>query len=61
MDDKQFRVLCEELQAIKNLLVLILRQKEVKGSLIAKALGVSEGRLSQLLPNKTYKKRETTD
>ena len=44
------------LDAIKKLFVLLLKKDEVKGDLIAKALGVSEGRLSQIFPQKKYKK-----
>lgn len=53
--DKDERIL-QELSAIKNLLILLLQKFEVKGSLIANALGISQGRLSQILPTKTYKK-----
>ncbi|MDO8740355.1 MAG: hypothetical protein Q7J54_02135 [Candidatus Woesearchaeota archaeon] len=56
MDEKQFKKLSSDLDAIKKLLVLLLKKYEVKGDLIAKALGVSEGRLSQIFPQKKYKK-----
>ncbi|MGD2072752.1 MAG: hypothetical protein PVG65_04615 [Candidatus Thorarchaeota archaeon] len=57
MQPKQFKKLMEELGAIKNLLVLNLQKSEVKGELIAKALGISQGRLSQMLAIKKYKKK----
>ena len=58
MEEKQFKKLMEELKAIKNLLVLSLQKTEVKGELIANALGISTGRLSQLLATKKYKKKK---
>jgi DNA-directed RNA polymerase specialized sigma subunit len=62
MNEKQFyEKLSTDLDAIKKLLVLMLKQKEVKGSLIAGALGISEGRLSQIFPQKKYRKRIKND
>ena len=63
MDDKQFKKFSEDLDSIKKLLVLLLKKDDerVKGDLIAKALGISEGRLSQIFPQKKYKKGETNE
>ncbi len=58
MEEKQFKKLSSDLDAIKKLLVLMLKKDEVKGDLIAKAMGMSEGRLSQIFPQKKYKKGE---
>ncbi len=58
MDEKQFKELKSELEAIKKLIVLSLQKSEIKGSLIAKALGISPGRLSQLMATKKHKKKK---
>lgn len=59
MDKKQFGRLLEELTMIKNLLVLDLQHNpKIKGELIAKALGISQGRLSQMMAIKKYKKKK---
>ncbi len=58
MNEQQFKKLSADLDAIKKLIVLMLKQKEVKGSAIASALGISEGRLSQIFPQKKYKNRQ---
>lgn len=57
MDEKQFNKLMDELKSIKNLLILNLQKTDVKGDLIAKAIGVSPGRLSQIMSTKKYKKK----
>ena len=57
LDEKQLKLLRSDLDSIKKLLVLLLKNSEVKGDLIAKAMGISEGRLSQIFPQKKYKKR----
>lgn len=57
LDEKQLKLLRSDLESIKKLLVLLLKNSEAKGSLIAKAMGISEGRLSQIFPQKKYKKR----
>jgi len=57
MENKQFNKIIDELRSIKNLLVLDLQKSEVKGEQIAKALGISQGRLSQMLAIKKYKKK----
>jgi len=63
MDDKQFKKLSEDLDAIKKLLVLLLKKdnEKVKGDLIAKAMGISEGRLSQIFPQKKYNTGENNE
>lgn len=61
MEEKEIEKLRKELEAIKKLLVLLLKKFEVKGDLIAKAIGISEGRLSQIFPQKKYKKRKKGD
>lgn len=58
MNDKQFGKLSGDLDAIKKLMVLMLKKDDVKGALIAKAMGMSEGRLSQIFPQKKYNKGE---
>lgn len=57
LDEKQLKLLRNDLDSIKKLLVLLLKNSEVKGDLIAKAFGISEGRLSQIFPQKKYKKK----
>ncbi len=57
MEDKEIEKIRKELEAIKKLLVLLLKKFEVKGDSIAKAMGISEARLSQIIPQKKYKKR----
>jgi len=60
MDNKQFKKISDDLDSIKKLLVLMLKKEDekVKGELIASAMGISEGRLSQIFPQKKYKKGE---
>ena len=57
MNDKKLDQMIAELGAIKKLLMLMLQHKELKGENIAKALGISKGRVSQMASTKTYKKR----
>lgn len=57
LDEKQLKLLRSDLDSIKKLLVLLLKNSDIKGSLIAKAMGISQGRLSQIFPQKKYKKR----
>ena len=54
MNERQLDKLSADLDAIKKLLMLMLKQQDVKGNLIASALGISEGRLSQIFPQKRY-------
>lgn len=58
MNDKKLDQVVNELRAIKRLLILLLQQQDVKVQNIAKAAGVSEGRISQMAPTKKYKKRK---
>ena len=57
MKDKQAQELKEELIAIKKLLVLGLQKSGIQGAAIATALGISQGRLSQIAATKKYKKK----
>jgi predicted transcriptional regulator len=58
MNDKKLDQIANDLSAIKRLLVLLLQHQEVKGENIAKALGVSKGRVSQMASTKKYKRRK---
>lgn len=58
MNDTKLDQMVSELRAIKRLLILLLQQQDVKVQNIAKAAGVSEGRISQMAPTKKYKKRK---
>ena len=46
----------EELNAIKKLIIVGLQNNGVQGNSIATALGISPGRLSQIVATKKYKK-----
>jgi DNA-directed RNA polymerase specialized sigma subunit len=61
MEEKQFKKISEDLDSIKKLLILLLKKYEVKGDSIAMALGISEGRLSQILPQKKYNRVKKND
>jgi DNA-directed RNA polymerase specialized sigma subunit len=61
MNDKKLDQILNELGAIKKLFILLLQKQEVKVENIAKALGVSEGRVSQMAPTKKYKKRKEVE
>lgn len=61
MNDKKLEQILNELSAIKRLFILLLQQREVKVENIAKALGVSVGRVSQMAPTKKYKKRKEVE
>jgi DNA-directed RNA polymerase specialized sigma subunit len=61
MNDKKVDQILNELSAIKKLFILLLQQQEVKVENIAKALGVSVGRVSQMAPTKKYKKRKEVE
>ena len=65
MDEKQSKKISNDLDVIKKLLALQLRTQNVRGDLIANALGVSEARLSQMIApkkrgKKTFGKPETS-
>ncbi len=57
MNDKQLEQIANELGGIKKLLILLLQQQDVKVEPIAKALGVSTGRVSQMVPTRKNKKK----
>ncbi len=46
-----------DLEVIKTLLILLVSKSGVEQKDIAKAMGISEGRLSQILNPKKYKKK----
>ena len=56
LDENQFKLLRSDMDSIKKLLVLLLKNSDIKGNMIAKAMGISQGRLSQIFPQKKYKK-----
>lgn len=58
MNEKKLDQIAIDLSAIKRLLVLLLQHQQVKGEHIAKALGVSKGRVSRMASTKKYKKRK---
>jgi predicted transcriptional regulator len=58
MNDKKLDQIIEELSAIKKLLILLLQHQDVKVGNIAKALGVTGGRVSQMVPMRKNKKRK---
>lgn len=57
MNDNKLDQVIKKLNSIKKLLVLLLQQQDVKAEYIAKTLGVTKGRISQMAPLKQYKKR----
>jgi DNA-directed RNA polymerase specialized sigma subunit len=57
MDEKQFKSIKEDLDAIKKLLALGLKQSNVDVKTIGKAMNISGGRVSQMVPQKKYKKK----
>ena len=57
LDEKQLNLLRSDLDSIKKLLVLLLKNSDIKGNLIAKTMGISQGRLCQIFSQKKYKKR----
>lgn len=57
LDQNQLKLLRSDLDSIKKLLVLLLKNSDIKGDSIAKAMGISQGRLSQIFPQKKYKKK----
>ena len=61
MEDKKFNSLMKEISAIKNLLVLSLQKSDVKGDQIAKALSISQGRLSQMFATRKNKKKNEAE
>ncbi|PKK83313.1 MAG: hypothetical protein CVT49_08920 [candidate division Zixibacteria bacterium HGW-Zixibacteria-1] len=53
---KNFQDLKKELEAIKHLLALQLKNAGVNVTLIGKAMGISQGRVSQILGESKRKK-----
>ena len=47
----------EDIEVLKMLMILLVNKMGVDQKDIAKALGISEGRLSQILNPKKYKKK----
>jgi DNA-binding Xre family transcriptional regulator len=56
MDEKFLQKVSNDLDILKNFLVLLLRHQGVTNKDIADSLGISEGRLSQLMNPGKYKK-----
>ena len=56
MTDKQFEKLFEEILDTKRLLILLLQSNKVKNNSIAGALGITDGRLSQIMSPSKYRK-----
>lgn len=56
MSEKQFESFIEEILDIKRLLILALLNNKIENGTIAKTLGVSEGRVSQIMSPGKYKK-----
>ena len=59
MDEKQFKKISNDLDALKKLLALLLRKQDIRGDVIANAMGITEGRLSQMISNNKKSKRKT--
>ncbi len=60
MNDKSLDQIAKDLHAIKKLLALLLQSQKVRRDKIAKALGVSGARVSQIVPSRTNKRRKRT-
>lgn len=58
MNDKKLDQIIAELTAIKKLLIALLQNQEVRVGSIAKALGVTSGRVSQMVPTRKNKKKK---
>ncbi len=58
MSDKKLDQIANDLSAIKRLLILLLQHKDVKGGNIAKALGVPNGRVSQMSSTRKNKTKK---
>ena len=55
--ERELKELKAEVTSIKNLLILGLLNQEVQGKDIAKVLGITPGRLSQMFSTKKSKKK----
>lgn len=51
---KELNNIANELIAIKKLLILLLQNSEIKNMDIANVLGISSGRLTQILDTRKY-------
>jgi len=58
MDEKQFKKISTDLDILKKLLALLLKSNKVSGDIIANAMGLTGGRLSQMISNKKKSKRK---
>ena len=61
MNEKQLDQIVSELLGIKKLLILLLQQQEVNSGSIAKALGITAGRVSQMVPTRKNKKKSKVE
>lgn len=52
---KDLKEILERLEDLKNLFIIFLQSLEVSNKDIAKALGVSSGRVSQIVNRRKYK------
>jgi len=50
------KLLRSDLDSIKKLLVLLFKNSDIMGNMIAKAMGISQGRLRKMFHKKKYKK-----
>lgn len=57
MEKEQFEAIKKDIDALKKLMALGLQQQGVGVEAIGKAMGISKGRVSQLIAQKKYKKR----
>lgn len=57
MDEKTSKELQESIETTNLLLALLLKKMDVAGKDIAAAMNISEGRLSQLLNSKKYRRK----
>ena len=55
MDKKQFVIIKKDIDSLKKLIALLLIESNVDKGSIARALEISPGRLTQILP---YRKRK---
>lgn len=55
--NEEIKKLKEEMEDIKALIILALQKIEIDNTSIGKALGISKGRVSQILDKKKYLKK----
>jgi len=53
----EYNNLKQDIEDIKSLLILMLRANKVDNKDVARALGMSEGRISQILDKKKYPRK----